>query len=125
MNHLSQKSPKRLQQLLGMKRLALKLIGDGLDDLGVAVADVEDAVAAQKIEVLLPVDVLEAVRAVFPVHRDVFRGHRFAVLENTGVDVVGVVSRRLLRDPGLVLLGQFGLGHQIEHALGFLQYVLR
>jgi len=46
-----------------MERLTLDLVGDGLDDLRVPMSDVEDAEAAEAIDIFLAVDVAVGVRA--------------------------------------------------------------
>jgi hypothetical protein len=96
------------------------LIHHRFDDLRVAMADVEDAEAAQAIEVLSPVHVAVRVRSgVGPLdHRartlDVAG---FAVLEKPRVDVLAETVDGLARDPTRVLGRDLRLGDEVEDGL--------
>jgi hypothetical protein len=74
-----------------MKRLALHLIGHGLDHFRIAVTDVEDAEAAQAIYVLFAIDVTVRIRSgVRPLDgcSGVLDRRRFAVFQEARIDVV-------------------------------------
>ena len=93
---------KRIEQILAVQRLAAQLIGHGLDDFGIAMTDVEDAEAAQAIDVRAPGDVAIGVRSgVGPLDdgAGVACVGRFAVFEKARIDVVAKRLDGFARDP--------------------------
>lgn len=85
-----------------MQRLAFELRFDGPDDFGVAMSDVEDAEAAEAIDILFSVDVAIAVRTgvgPFDGGRSAVDRRRLAVLEKARIDMVAKVVDGFARDP--------------------------
>jgi hypothetical protein len=85
-----------------VQRLPPHLVGDRLDDFRIAMSDIEDAEAAETVEVGASRDVAIRVRAgVGPLD---YRGgavliRRLAVFQESGIDVVAKRLDRLARDP--------------------------
>lgn len=85
-----------------MQRLAVELRFDGVDDFRVAVADVENAEAAEAIDVLFAVDVAIAVRTrvrPFDGGGGVVDRCGFTVLQKSRIDVIAEVVDGLACDP--------------------------
>jgi len=84
-----------------VQRLALQLRVHRSHDFGVPVSNVEDAEAAQAIDVLAAVDVGENVSGVGPLDRRIERAlcAALAVFEETGIDVIAETVDGFLDDP--------------------------
>ena len=85
-----------------MQRLSFELRLDGVDDFRVPVPDVEDAEAAEAIDVLVAVDVAVTVRTgVGPFYggRRTVDRRGLAVFEKARIDVVAKVLDGFTRDP--------------------------
>jgi hypothetical protein len=85
-----------------VQRLAAQLIGDRLDDFRMPVADVENAEAAQTVDVFFAGYVAIRVWSgvgPFDRRRCMFDRRGFAIFEKAGVDVVAERCDRFLRNP--------------------------
>ena len=84
-----------------MQRLAIELRANRIDDLRMPVTDVEDAEAAEAIDIFAAVDVREDVAAVGPLDGRIERALRtgLAVLEKSGVDVIAKPVDGFADDP--------------------------
>lgn len=94
--------PQRIEQVLAVQRFTIELRRDRLHDFRMAVADVKNAEAAQTIDIFLTVDVAIRVGSrVGPLHggRRILKRRRFAVLEESGVDVIAEAGERFPGDP--------------------------
>ena len=113
-----------VEQLLRVEGLMLELVHHRLDDGGVPVAEHVDAEAAEAVDELLAVDVVEDVALVAPLDGGVVGGAGLAVLEDAGVDVL-VEVRETVADHRLLLVArQFGFRHQVERLARFSQRLL-
>jgi len=95
-----------------VQRLAAELIGDGFDDLRIAMPDVEDAEAAEAIDVGASVEVAIGVGPGVRPFDDGARAPgvvRLAVFEEAGVDVVAERLDGLASDPLRVVGRYLGL----------------
>jgi hypothetical protein len=85
-----------------VQRLAPHLIGDGFDDFGIAMPDVEDAEAAQAVDVgasgNVPKRIWSGIRPLDDGARAPRIG-RFAILQKSGIDVVSERLDGFFRDP--------------------------
>jgi hypothetical protein len=81
--------------------LALELRAHRIDDLRMAVTDVEDSEAAEAIDVFAAVDVREHVAAIGPLDRSVERAFRagLAIFEKSGIDVIAKPFDGFADDP--------------------------
>lgn len=98
-----------------MQRLPPHLIYHRFNDLGIAVPDVENAESAKAVDVLLAVDVAIGVRTCIRPLDDrgrAFGGRCFAILQETGIDVVAKRLDGFARDPSRVLRSDLRLGDQ-------------
>ena len=84
-----------------MQRLAIELRANRIDDLRMAVTDVEDAEAAEAIDIFAAVDVREDVAAIGPLDGSVERALRagLAIFEESGIDVVAKTFDGFADDP--------------------------
>jgi hypothetical protein len=81
--------------------LAVELRADRVDDLRMAVTDVEDSEAAEAIDVFAAVDVREHVAAIGPLDGSVERALRagLAIFEKSGIDVIAETFDGFADDP--------------------------
>jgi len=88
-----------------VQRLPLELRAHGADDLGVAVARIEDAEPAEAIEILAALDVRECAAAVGPLDRGRrgTRSDRLAIFEKARINVLAEAAERLGRYPSRLL----------------------
>ena len=109
---------QRVDQLLGVDGLAVELLPDRLQDLGVPVAGDVDAEAAEDVDELLALDVVEDRSLVPPLDGRVVGRDGLPVLEEGRVDVVGPVADRVLDH--LLLLGRREalLADEVQHVRG-------
>lgn len=106
-----------------MERLTPKLIAYRLHDFGMAMADVEDAEAAETIDICATANVAIGVRPGIGPLDDRFRTRdvgRLAVFEKSGVDVLAERVDGFARDPRRVRGRDLRLADQLESALGVL-----
>jgi len=85
-----------------VQRLPLQLRGDRLDDLRIAVADVENSEPAEAIYIRAPGDVAIGVApgvGPFDDRAGAARIVRLAIFEKAGIDMIAEVFDRLVRDP--------------------------
>jgi hypothetical protein len=104
-----------------VQRLPAQLIHHRFDDFRIAVADVEDAEAAQAVDVFAPGDVAICVRAGVGPFDDRFGFvgvARFAILEEAGIDVLAKRLDRFMRDPACLFGGDLRRFDQPQDALG-------
>ncbi len=101
-----------IEQILTVQRLALELRAHRIDDLRMAVTDVEDSEAAEAVDVFAAVDVREYVAAIGPLDGSVERALRagLAIFEKSGVHVIAKTFDGFANDPiGLRAIDRGGL----------------
>jgi len=109
-----------------VQRLAPQLIGDGFDDLRMAVADVEDAESAQAVDVFAAVDVAIGVRpgvGPFDDGAGALEVAGLAVFEEARIDVIAETLDGFAGDPARVLGRDVRFGNQVENGLRVLDNV--
>jgi hypothetical protein len=103
-----------------VERLAAKLIAYRADDLGMAMADIEDAEPSEAIEVRAAGNVAIGVWPGIGPLDDRFRAlgvRRLAIFKKSGVDVIAERLDGFARDPRRVGGRDLGLADQLECAL--------
>jgi hypothetical protein len=98
---LGEHGAQRIEQILAVQRLAFELRAHRAHHLGMTVPDVEDAEAAQAVDVFAAVHVGEDVAGVAPLDGGIERSLRagLAIFEETRVDVVAKAVDGFADDP--------------------------
>ena len=109
---------QRIQEILTVQWLAPQLVRHRLDDLRMAVSDVENAEAAETVQILAAVYVAIGVGPgvrPFDDRAGAADVARFAVFQEARVDVVAEALDRFARDPAGVVGRDLRLGDEIEN----------
>ena len=121
--HLRQRGPPGLQQLLAVERHAPELVGDGLDDLGMVDPGAEDAVAAQAVDVLATQEIVEDGALAAPLEGGELAGlgDGLAVGDEAAVVVPLVAVDRLGDERLLFFRRHLPPGDELQVPVGVLQ----